>query len=636
MDSFPGGNYYNSSKITPGFFDDKPKSDRVAKLVNEDMPFLYNLLKSKLQRNQTAEKVNFGDSDSGDESDGPTRKSAPPIPVREATPMDPSATDDILNDDNTNGSIKKTPQAEEWEGEIYDRADRSHIQNAVVLLACGVTERVNMFLNYIGLSSSRRTAHRAIQALGKLAEKKILRIMLDDTAVLAPIICIDNIDFEESVHDNDFSLEKYHQSILDSATMPLKPSFFLPTQKTSYHFKPSQESDNTRNGEVFEGIIRQTGLTATEFYSKLRVFKGDLGTCMNLESLRMQQKPSGHIENSLSSIFTLLGASHILWNVAQAVYLMHYGNYSDSNDLGAWQTLSALGLSAERPTTKKDFSLMMTHLTKCHEASILYCLLTVMGYPKALLPKDRVSMPSQKLKEIVNDCYSQFFSPEAFDALDDEESDSSDKGSDAIDDSDCGSGSSEHSEKAKDSPVPGLKNLLLRLRDFALIVEWLAHSTEALPFGLPKRTGNHFVGKDFYLENQNYWLKYFFNHNGIGTKIDRLKELHELVQGLRADAGKNIILQSHKHDISNQSLNNFLQMAHQHDILSNLTMQKKKTTDIYDAGREALKEDFRKDSRKLNRMQPSTILLYHTPTGPLEDEAPIDESALENECEMGD
>ncbi|KAI9612508.1 hypothetical protein H4Q26_007665 [Puccinia striiformis f. sp. tritici PST-130] len=187
---------------------------------------------------------------------------------------------------------------------------------------------------------------------------------------------------------------------------------------------------------------------------------------------------------------------------------------------------------------------------------------TVMGYPKALLPKDRVSMPSQKLKEIVDDCYSQFFSPEAFDALDDEESDSSDKGSDAIDDSDCGSGSSEHSEKAKDSP------------------------------------------------------------------------LHELVQGLRADAGKNIILQSHKHDISNQSLNNFLQMAHQHDILSNLTMQTKKTTDIYDAGREALKEDFRKDSRKLNRMQPSTILLYHTPTGPLEDEAPIDESALENECEM--
>ncbi|KAI7949659.1 hypothetical protein MJO28_008480 [Puccinia striiformis f. sp. tritici] len=72
---FPGGNYYNSSKITPSFFDDKPKSDRVAKLVNQ------------------------------------------------ATPEDLLASDDILNADNTIDSNKKTPQAEEREGEIYDRAD---------------------------------------------------------------------------------------------------------------------------------------------------------------------------------------------------------------------------------------------------------------------------------------------------------------------------------------------------------------------------------------------------------------------------------------------------------------------------------------------------------------------------------
>ncbi|KNE86518.1 hypothetical protein PSTG_20120 [Puccinia striiformis f. sp. tritici PST-78] len=121
--------------------------------------------------------------------------------------------------------------------------------------------------------------------------------------------------------------------------------------------------------------MNQTGLTPAEFFSPLRVFEGDLGTCMNLESLRNQRKPSGHIENSLSSIFTLLGASHILWNVAQAVYLLHYGNYLDSNDLGAWHTLHALGVPAEKPTTKKDFTLMLTNLTKSHEASILYCLL---------------------------------------------------------------------------------------------------------------------------------------------------------------------------------------------------------------------------------------------------------------------
>ncbi|POW07650.1 hypothetical protein PSTT_08088 [Puccinia striiformis] len=160
--------------------------------------------------------------------------------------------------------------------------------------------------------------------------------------------------------------------------------------------------------------------------------------------------------------------------------------------------------------------------------------------------------------------------------------------------------------------------------------------TKVLPEGLatalkhsllvcPSGRANHFVGKDFYLENQNFWLKYIFNHNGIGTKIDRLKEVFSL----------NIPI-SHKHDRTNQSLNNFLQMAHQHDILSNLTMQKTRTKNIYDAGREALKEDFRNNSCKLNRMRPSTILLYHTPTGLLENELPIDESSLENECEMGD
>ncbi|POW07658.1 hypothetical protein PSTT_08087 [Puccinia striiformis] len=414
------------------------------------MPFLYNLLKSKLQQNQTVEKVNFGNSDSGDDSDGPTRKSAPPIPVREATPKDLLALDDILNADNTIDSNKKTPQTEEREGEIYNRADQSHVISSTIcaMVAFGTNRRDN------ALQIQNATAHQAIRALGKLAKKKILRIMSDDTAVLAPIICIDNINFEESVHDNNFSLEKYHQSILDSATMPLKPSFFLATQKTSYQFQAVIKSQITQvlleyiakasdtmvelhqdppsidpiavkkpnitmlklmvasinsaqgMGEVFEGIIRQTGLTATKFYSKLRVFKGDLGTCMNLKSLHMQRKPSGHSKNSLLSIFTLL----------------------DSNDLGAWQTLSALGLLAEQPTTRKEFSLMMTHLTKCHEASILYCLF-------------------------------QFFSPEAFAALDDEESDSWDKGSEAIDDSDGGSGSSEHSEKAKDSPVERAQEL---------------------------------------------------------------------------------------------------------------------------------------------------------------------------------
>jgi hypothetical protein len=125
------------------------------------------------------------------------------------------------------------------------------------------------------------------------------------------------------------------------------------------------------------------------------------------------------------------------------------------------------------------------------------------------------------------------------------------------------------------SNYAGHKNFLLRIRDFATILEanrsmkdgdygrlmlmwqrWavmsqgiggMPHYSKHLPkliillkYILPKSlsdlvmnslllspTGKpgHFVATDFYLEVQNYWLKYFFNHSGIGTDIERLKEI---------------------------------------------------------------------------------------------------------------
>ncbi|POW03776.1 hypothetical protein PSHT_11542 [Puccinia striiformis] len=75
-------------------------------------------------------------------------------------------------------------------------------------------------------------------------------------------------------------------------------------------------------------------------------------------------------------------------------------------------------------------------------------------------------------------------------------------------------------------------------------------------------------------------------------------------------------------------------MAQQHEILSDKTTQTNRVKDVYTDGRDALQEDFKKNSRKLNRMRPSTCLLYRTPAGPLEDEVPIDdeEEDLRMEC----
>jgi hypothetical protein len=75
-----------------------------------------------------------------------------------------------------------------------------------------------------------------------------------------------------------------------------------------------------------------------------------------LENLRLQQKPSGHVESSLANTFKLLGALHTLWNVSQAV----------------WSTLEALGIPSDRPLAKNDFTLMLTNMQKVHEVKLIH------------------------------------------------------------------------------------------------------------------------------------------------------------------------------------------------------------------------------------------------------------------------
>jgi hypothetical protein len=120
--------------------------------------------------------------------------------------------------------------------------------------------------------------------------------------------------------------------------------------------------------------------------------------------------------------------------------------------------------------------------------------------------------------------------------------------------------------------LPKLKNILLQLQDFATVVEadqsmkagniWCCWSvmaqgikglthysihlpqtilliTKVLSPGLrhiiqhsllisPTGRPNHFVAKDFYLENFNYWLKFFYNNNGIGSDSQHLGDVFSL------------------------------------------------------------------------------------------------------------
>ncbi|WAQ88889.1 hypothetical protein PtA15_10A310 [Puccinia triticina] len=66
-------------------------------------------------------------------------------------------------------------------------------------------------------------------------------------------------------------------------------------------------------------------------------------------------------------------------------------------------------------------------------------------------------------------------------------------------------------------------------------------------------------------------------------------------------------------------------MAQQYSLLPASSVIKSKIVNIYNAGSVVFRRDFQQKKKKLNQMQPSTILLYHTPTGPIEEAALFEE-----------
>ncbi|KAA1085603.1 hypothetical protein PGT21_012580 [Puccinia graminis f. sp. tritici] len=203
-------------------------------------------------------------------------------------------------------------------------------------------------------------------------------------------------------------------------------------------------------------------------------------------------------------------------------------------------------------------------------------------------------IPTDEWNDIIDECYSQFLSPQA-------------------------------RRNVSKAESPKLHSILIRLHDFATIVEanramkagdigrlmnmwkiWSIMSqaltglvnyrsylprmvlllTHILPPSLskyirhnllisPSGRPNHFVAKDYYLECQNYMLKFLYNRSGVGTQISTLQDLFSLNMtmlrsmylSLKKEKGTHLIHQSHKNIITVLSLENFLRMARNNDIL---------------------------------------------------------------------
>ncbi|KAA1126493.1 hypothetical protein PGTUg99_021912 [Puccinia graminis f. sp. tritici] len=404
-------------------------------------------------------------------------------------------------------------------------------------------------------------------------------------------------------------------------------------------------ADNSAQGagEVFQAIVDQSNLTMSDFASRIQLIDGDLATCSNLTTLQTQQTPSKHKEESLMNVLTMLGGAHTLWNISQAIYSKHVGDKSDSRDAGAWRFLDGLGIPSNNMLDKKYFTLMIRNIEKIQRATLVYCLMLVMGIQDKHLTKELPKISSLRIKQIVDETYKRFFSIEA-------------------------------KRNATIHTSLKLSNLLLRLSDFATVVEgnsamksgdigrlmnvWKRWSViaqgikkltqysiqlprmiillnEILPPGLgkvikhsmfvaPSGKQKHFVAKDHYLENQNYWLKHFFNNSGRGTNIDRLKSIYspnvpllrDLTCGLLSDCGKETIAQSHYNQINLVSLNNCMRMCRQNDISYIATKLDqhipKKTEDFYATGIQKMKKLFVRKGKPLNKLRPPPMKKWNS------------------------
>jgi hypothetical protein len=118
------------------------------------------------------------------------------------------------------------------------------------------------------------------------------------------------------------------------------------------------------------------------------VIDGNLGTCTNISTLQMQQIPSGHIEDSLENVLTILGGAHTLWNIAHAIYTKHKGDSLDSRDSGSWQFSQGLGIPSSNLVDKKDYTLTIKNIEKIHTATLVHCIMYVSVSSNIWNPRD--------------------------------------------------------------------------------------------------------------------------------------------------------------------------------------------------------------------------------------------------------
>ncbi|KAH9445354.1 hypothetical protein Pst134EA_031337 [Puccinia striiformis f. sp. tritici] len=253
---YPQGSFQSSANVKDAFFYAHEKETRDEILTSEHTPFLFNILMAMLQNQHGPITVVHDDEVIINNNIDPTE-----------IPLDVNAV--------VYGKLLKGPkQLHKRFHRIVSticsimcfaanrRANSLQLTNSVRFLACGVTERVHEYMNYIALCSSRATAWETLKTLAVNAKKNTKKAMeTTSSCPISPTLCIDNLDIEQKVHDlsvgnrshtyrgtwgyihlpdlelvktldaSELTLSAYQEAIRNLDSLEIEPKMFLPTAK---------------------------------------------------------------------------------------------------------------------------------------------------------------------------------------------------------------------------------------------------------------------------------------------------------------------------------------------------------------------------------------------------------------------
>ncbi|EFP74454.2 uncharacterized protein PGTG_00410 [Puccinia graminis f. sp. tritici CRL 75-36-700-3] len=260
----PHGSYHTSLTLSDSFFTKDAREARNSALTDR-MPFLYRLICAKIQGNKPISEGNSASVRPHDPIEDDSDDESQSDPSDELVDYDGS----ILmkrKDPAARRAIRVQTVARTICAMVAFSGNRRHngfqLSNALLFLAGGVTERVT---------------HAALKSLGAEAKAKLESLYsLGKSPIVAPLLCYDNLDFQEKVHMKSLghSSRMFHGTwgyvhtippsllsqldpseltvaALNSALhlgkeLKIRPDMFTPTPNSTLHFELVLKSQITQ------------------------------------------------------------------------------------------------------------------------------------------------------------------------------------------------------------------------------------------------------------------------------------------------------------------------------------------------------------------------------------------------------